>query len=137
MFLQNVPGILVSSQHLGNAMILFLLRVPATRPCYTSPQRALHTDYKRFLLLLYVRSNMSVQHDLSCLLTFIRLRLRCIQNASNQEHCKCLFNQTPSPFCIWRFTRLSKKNKTTRSTTKKEIKKERRKERNHAALKGL
>ena len=50
----------------ANVVILTLLHVPATRPCYMSPQCVLH----KFFVAAACRCDMSLQHDSSCLPTF-------------------------------------------------------------------
>ena len=49
----------------ANVVILSLLHVPATRPCYMSPQCVLH----KFFVAAACRCDMSLQHDPSCLPT--------------------------------------------------------------------
>ena len=57
----------------ANVVILSLLHVPATRPCYLSPQCVLH----KFFVTAACRCDMSLQHDPSCLPTLIE---RCCFN---------------------------------------------------------
>ena len=49
----------------ANVLFLSLLHVPATRPCYMSPQCVLH----KFFVAAACRCDMSLQHDPSCLPT--------------------------------------------------------------------
>ena len=69
----------------ANVVILSLLHVPATRPCYMSPQCVLHT----FFVPATCRCDMSLQHDPSCLPTLRplcpllhQLMMRCTVDVS-------------------------------------------------------
>ena len=57
------------SQHFyvcATVVILSLLHVPATRPCYMSP----HSVLRKSFVAAACRCDMSLQHDPSCLPTF-------------------------------------------------------------------
>ena len=57
----------------ANVVILSLLHVPATRPCYVSPQCVVH----KFFVAATGRCDMSLQHDTSCLTTFKLRQILC------------------------------------------------------------
>ena len=64
---------------------------PATRPCYMSPQCALH---EVILSLLTRRCNMSLQHDPSCL-PILKIQRMCDNCISGSHKSECEMRSQP------------------------------------------
>ena len=76
----------------ANVVILSLLHLPAIRPCYMSPQCVLH----KFFVPAACRCNMSLQHDPSCLPTFIGICF-CIRG----NFMPCMFKNCGGTVVYW------------------------------------